>query len=227
MFCNLVRTWIYRPCIPKNFLLRLYAKGKHLSRFYKCPSLWRIRMLLWYYAVTGSGGLDSIFSPRRLSRQNSFGSIGTPRTPTMLAIADVVGSKNTLEATISSLQTEIADSKARCAALVTQSGRAEDKNLAEDVRQLNEKLESMQSLVTRLRTLINWLSCTWFFSLGVQYRIILSNTWKWLMLHFLWWLIQLFICVHFTSMFWRVCKYRGWNNRWIGSGRKICRKLWG
>ncbi|KAK3143645.1 hypothetical protein QOZ80_4AG0303060 [Eleusine coracana subsp. coracana] len=103
----------------------------------------------------GSGGMDNIFSPRRLSRQNSFGSIGTPKTPTMHAIADVVGSKNTLEATISSLQAEIADSKARCAALVTQTSSAEDQNLTDDVRQLNEKLESMQSLVTRLRTLIN------------------------------------------------------------------------
>ncbi|KAL5650461.1 hypothetical protein ACJX0J_041270, partial [Zea mays] len=61
----------------------------------------------------GSGGMDNIFSPRRLSRQNSFGSIGTPRTPTMQAIADVMGSKTTLEATISSLQGEISESKAK------------------------------------------------------------------------------------------------------------------
>jgi F0F1-type ATP synthase membrane subunit b/b' len=73
----------------------------------------------------------------------------------MHAIADVVGSKNTLEATVSSLQAQIADSKAKCATIVTQSSRTEDQNLAEDVRQLNEKLESVQSLVTRLRTLIN------------------------------------------------------------------------
>jgi F0F1-type ATP synthase membrane subunit b/b' len=73
----------------------------------------------------------------------------------MHAIADAVGSKNTLEATVSSLQAEIADSKAKCAALVAQASSTQDQNLAEDVRQLNEKLETMQSLVTQLRTLIN------------------------------------------------------------------------
>ncbi|EES12901.1 hypothetical protein BDA96_06G246600 [Sorghum bicolor] len=103
----------------------------------------------------GSGGMDNIFSPRRLSRQNSFGSIGTPRTPTMQAIADVMGSKTTLEATISSLQVEISESKAKCVALISQASSTEDQNHAEDIRQLSEKLESMQSLVTRLRTLIN------------------------------------------------------------------------
>ncbi|AQK46366.1 hypothetical protein ZEAMMB73_Zm00001d026359 [Zea mays] len=102
----------------------------------------------------GSGGMDNIFSPRRLSRQNSFGSIGTPRTPTMQAIADVMGSKTTLEATISSLQGEISESKAKCMALISQASSTEDQNRAEDIRQLSEKLESMQSLVTRLRTLI-------------------------------------------------------------------------
>ncbi|CAN6240991.1 unnamed protein product [Urochloa humidicola] len=102
----------------------------------------------------GSGGMDNIFSPRRLSRQNSFGSIGTPRTPTMQAIADVMGSKNTLEATISSLQFEISESKAKCAALISQESSMEDQSCTEDIKILNEKLESMQSLVTRLRTLI-------------------------------------------------------------------------
>ncbi|WVZ87258.1 hypothetical protein U9M48_033927 [Paspalum notatum var. saurae] len=102
----------------------------------------------------GSGGMDNIFSPKRLSRQNSFGSIGTPRTPTMQVIADIMGSKNTLEATVSSLQVEISESKAKCAALISQASNAEDHNRTEDIRQLNEKLESMQSLVTRLRTLI-------------------------------------------------------------------------
>jgi FtsZ-binding cell division protein ZapB len=72
----------------------------------------------------------------------------------MQAIADVMGSKNTLEATISQLQVEISESKAKCAALISQPCNTEDQNRAEDIRQLNEKLESMQSLVTRLRTLI-------------------------------------------------------------------------
>ncbi|ONM39374.1 hypothetical protein ZEAMMB73_Zm00001d043896 [Zea mays] len=99
----------------------------------------------------GSGGMDNIFSPRRLSRLNSFGSIGTPRTPTMQAIADVMSSKTTLEATISSLQGEISESKAKCMALISQASSTEDQNRAEDIRQLSEKLESMQSLVTQLK----------------------------------------------------------------------------
>ncbi|KAL6844544.1 hypothetical protein ACP4OV_026217 [Aristida adscensionis] len=102
----------------------------------------------------GSGGMDNVFSPRRLSRQNSFGSTGTPRTPTLHGIADAAGSKVALEATVSSLQAEISESKARCASLVSLASSSEDQNHAEDIRQLNEKLESMQSLVTRLRTLI-------------------------------------------------------------------------
>uniref|UniRef100_A0A804RGR4 Ubiquitin-like protease family profile domain-containing protein n=1 Tax=Zea mays TaxID=4577 RepID=A0A804RGR4_MAIZE len=99
----------------------------------------------------GSGGMDNIFSPRRLSRQNSFGSIGTPLTPTMQAIADVMSSKTTPEATISSLQGEISESKANCMALISQASSTEDQNRAEDIRQLSEKLESMQSLVTQLK----------------------------------------------------------------------------
>uniref|UniRef100_A0A0D9W9W4 Uncharacterized protein n=1 Tax=Leersia perrieri TaxID=77586 RepID=A0A0D9W9W4_9ORYZ len=101
----------------------------------------------------GSGGLDNIFSPRKLSRQNSFGSIGTPRTPTLHSMADP-GSKEALEATVASLQIEILESKAKCTALVSQSSSVEDQKCAEIIRQLNDKLESMQSLVTKLRTLI-------------------------------------------------------------------------
>jgi FtsZ-binding cell division protein ZapB len=73
----------------------------------------------------------------------------------MQAIADAMGSKATLEATISSLQVEISESKAKCVALISQASSTEDQNHAEDIRQLSEKLESMQLLVTRLRTLIN------------------------------------------------------------------------
>jgi len=73
----------------------------------------------------------------------------------MQAIADVMGSKTTLEATISSLQGEISESKAKCVALISQASNTEDQNRTEGIRQLSEKLESMQSLVIRLRTLIN------------------------------------------------------------------------
>ncbi|EMS50988.1 hypothetical protein TRIUR3_02182 [Triticum urartu] len=100
----------------------------------------------------GSGGMDNIFSPSRVSRQNSFGSVSTPRTPRtpMFHTNTTTGSKEALEATIASLQSEISESKARCASLTS----TEDENRAEDIRQLTDKLESMQSLVTRMRTLI-------------------------------------------------------------------------
>ncbi|VAH36974.1 unnamed protein product [Triticum turgidum subsp. durum] len=100
----------------------------------------------------GSGGMDNIFSPSRFSRQNSFGSVSTPRTPRtpMFHTNTTTGSKEALEATIASLQSEISESKARCASLTS----TEDENRAEDIRQLTDKLESMQSLVTRMRTLI-------------------------------------------------------------------------
>ncbi|XP_015692239.1 uncharacterized protein LOC102699586 isoform X2 [Oryza brachyantha] len=101
----------------------------------------------------GSGGMENIFSPRKLSRQNSFGSVGTPRTPHLHSITDA-GSKEVLEATVASLQMEIFESKAKCTALVSKASSVEDQKCAEDIRQLNDKLESMQSLVTKLRTLI-------------------------------------------------------------------------
>lgn len=69
----------------------------------------------------------------------------------MQAIADVMSSKTTPEATISSLQGEISESKAKCMALISQASSTEDQNRAEDIRQLSEKLESMQSLVTQLK----------------------------------------------------------------------------
>uniref|UniRef100_A0A0D9ZR39 Uncharacterized protein n=1 Tax=Oryza glumipatula TaxID=40148 RepID=A0A0D9ZR39_9ORYZ len=101
----------------------------------------------------GSGGIDNTFSPRKLSRQNSFGSIGTPRTPNLHSTTDA-GTKELLESTVASLQIEILESKAKCTALVSQASGVEDQKCAEDIRQLNDKLESMQSLVTKLRTLI-------------------------------------------------------------------------
>jgi hypothetical protein len=99
--------------------------------------------------------MDNIFTPTRLSRQNSFGSVGTPRTPRLNPLT-TLGAKEALEAAIASLQSDISESKARCASLVSHStSEDDDKSLAaEDIRQLTDRLESMQSLVTRMRTLI-------------------------------------------------------------------------
>ncbi|CAD6262154.1 unnamed protein product [Miscanthus lutarioriparius] len=87
----------------------------------------------------GSGGMDNIFSPRRLSRQNSFGSIGTPRTPTMHAIADVMGSENHTGSNHFLIARRDFESKAKCVALISQASSTEDQNRAEDIRQLSLK----------------------------------------------------------------------------------------
>ncbi|EMS54211.1 hypothetical protein TRIUR3_31851 [Triticum urartu] len=93
-----------------------------------------------------TGGMDNVFSTSRPSRQNSFGSVGTPRTPGTPVFHAVsnAASKEALEATITSLQSGISESKARCAYLTSM----EDESRAEDIRQLTDKQENMQSLVT-------------------------------------------------------------------------------
>ncbi|KAM3206661.1 hypothetical protein ACQJBY_062032 [Aegilops geniculata] len=98
----------------------------------------------------GTGGMDHIFSTSRPSRQNSFqnsvGSADTPRTPGTPVFHAVwnAASKEALEAAITSLQSGISESKARCAYLTS----VEDESRAEDIRQLTDKQENMQSLVT-------------------------------------------------------------------------------
>ncbi|KAL4619211.1 hypothetical protein ACB092_06G063600 [Castanea dentata] len=92
----------------------------------------------------GSDGFDKIFSPKH-SRGSSAGSIGL--SPLSLP--------SSLEGTVASLEDAVTDSRAKCAALITDAGSSESSiQHLETIKQLSQKLESMQSLMTRLRSQI-------------------------------------------------------------------------
>lgn len=92
----------------------------------------------------GSDGIDKIFSPK-LSRGSSAGSIGL--SPLSLP--------SSLEGTVASLEDAVTDSRAKCAALITDAGSSESSiQHLETIKQLSQKLESMQSLMSRLRSQI-------------------------------------------------------------------------
>lgn len=92
----------------------------------------------------GSDGIDKIFSPKH-SRGSSAGSIGL--SPLSLP--------SSLEGTVASLEDAVTDSRAKCAALITDAGSSESSiQHLETIKQLSQKLESMQSLMMRLRSQI-------------------------------------------------------------------------
>ncbi|XP_030932287.1 uncharacterized protein LOC115958064 [Quercus lobata] len=92
----------------------------------------------------GSDGIDKIFSPKH-SRGSSAGSIGL--SPLSLP--------SSLEGTVASLEDAVTDSRAKCAALITDAGSSESSiQHLETIKQLSQKLESMQSLMTRIRSQI-------------------------------------------------------------------------
>ncbi|KAK1308836.1 hypothetical protein QJS10_CPA09g01308 [Acorus calamus] len=99
----------------------------------------------------GSDSLGKIFSPEKLSRRSSVGSIGySPSAHT------IIGSPHeNLESTVSLLEEAILDSHAKCSSLVADFSNIEfsARHLAE-VKQINQKLENMQALLSRLRTQI-------------------------------------------------------------------------
>ncbi|XP_031265456.1 uncharacterized protein LOC116123856 isoform X4 [Pistacia vera] len=93
----------------------------------------------------GSEGLEKIFSPKH-SRGNSGRS-----TPSAFFINE--SPVATLESTVTSLEKAVLDSQVKCAALITDLDNSESSidHLC-NIKQLSEKLESMQSLLTKLRT---------------------------------------------------------------------------
>ncbi|KAG5546383.1 hypothetical protein RHGRI_018535 [Rhododendron griersonianum] len=98
----------------------------------------------------GSEGFDKIFVPEKLSRGSCVGSNGfTPPSNTTGESAY----SSTMESTVVSLEELVADSQSKCAALTAGLCNSESsiQHLAE-IEQLAQKLESMQSLLTRLRT---------------------------------------------------------------------------
>ncbi|KAJ4976805.1 hypothetical protein NE237_001911 [Protea cynaroides] len=100
----------------------------------------------------GSEGLDKIFTPEKLSRRNSSGSLGFIQSPHAIGGSS---SHQNLESTIASLEAAISDSKAKCLALIAESNSPEfsiQQRHLKDIKQINEKLESMQALMMQLRT---------------------------------------------------------------------------
>ncbi|XP_024027440.1 uncharacterized protein LOC21395142 [Morus notabilis] len=85
----------------------------------------------------GSEGIDKIFSPERLSTSSNL--IGE-------------NSRLTLESTVASLEEAVADSQAKCAALISNLGGSDSSLHLSTINQLTQKLENMQSLLTHLRT---------------------------------------------------------------------------
>lgn len=93
----------------------------------------------------GSEGFDKIFSPEKLSR----GSI-TSSTATWPSSNVISESRHpSFESTVTSLEVAVLDSQIICAALNAESGEHLD-----HMKQLSHKLESMQRLLTQLRTQI-------------------------------------------------------------------------
>lgn len=100
--------------------------------------------------IAGSDGIDKIFSPK-LSSGSSAGSIGLSPLPNLINESP----RTTMEATVASLEDAVSDSQAKCADLITEVGCSESPiQHLETIKQLSQKLESMQSLVMRLRTQI-------------------------------------------------------------------------
>ncbi|KAH0453337.1 hypothetical protein IEQ34_017661 [Dendrobium chrysotoxum] len=100
----------------------------------------------------GSESLDKIFTPDKLSWRSGISNINF--TPISNAI---VGSPNTsLNSTISLLETEVQESQEKCLALLSALGSSFDSSSehASDLKQLKQQLENMQTLLTRMRTLL-------------------------------------------------------------------------
>lgn len=88
----------------------------------------------------GTEGIDKIFSPERLSTSS----------PNWIS----ENSRLNFESTVASLEEAVADSQAKCATLITDLGGSDSSLHLATINELTQKLESMQSLLTRLRTQI-------------------------------------------------------------------------
>uniref|UniRef100_A0A1D1ZAH3 UHRF1-binding protein 1-like n=1 Tax=Anthurium amnicola TaxID=1678845 RepID=A0A1D1ZAH3_9ARAE len=99
----------------------------------------------------GRESLDKIFTPDKLSRCSSIGSISF--TPSPNAATRVT--KQSVESTMTSLEAILSDSQAKCSALVVELSSPEfsGRHLA-DIKQVNQNLERMQVLLMSLRTQI-------------------------------------------------------------------------
>lgn len=94
----------------------------------------------------GSESFDRIFTPEKLSRDNSSSSMGLSPSSNVTG-----GSRNPyLESTVASLEDMIKESQTKCSALSVEL--ANSTSSLDDVKELSQKLENMQKLLMQLRT---------------------------------------------------------------------------
>lgn len=103
--------------------------------------------------LAGSESLGKIFTPEKLSRHSSASNIGLAASSNMINASPL----ESVESTLASLETAVSDSQAKCLALAAEVSspdyHAKQQPLA-DVEELTQKLESMRTLLTRLRNQI-------------------------------------------------------------------------
>lgn len=98
----------------------------------------------------GSEGFDKMFSPKA-SRAD------TPKSSPFGAASDSmreISSRADLESTISSIEEASAELEAKCSALASDLSDSESETSAKHIKDLKQKLESLQSLMAKLRTQI-------------------------------------------------------------------------
>ncbi|RWV94609.1 hypothetical protein BHE74_00004088 [Ensete ventricosum] len=101
----------------------------------------------------GQGAIDQLSNLEKLSRRSSFSSVSfTPRTPISNAILE--SPNESVESTITMLEVEILDLQSKCSSLISELDSSDGSEHVSDVKYLTEKLENMQTLLTRLRTLV-------------------------------------------------------------------------
>ncbi|KAI3717883.1 hypothetical protein L1987_69791 [Smallanthus sonchifolius] len=99
----------------------------------------------------GSDSVEERFSPRNQSTDTKRPSIDRGQT----SISPPDNQCSSLDSTLSSLEAELSDSQSNCATLFAELSTSDSSNPhCHNVQHLAEKLESMQRLLTRLRTQI-------------------------------------------------------------------------
>ncbi|KAK2984790.1 hypothetical protein RJ640_004615, partial [Escallonia rubra] len=97
----------------------------------------------------GSEGFDRIFTPEKLSRGSSANSIGLSPSPN----ATDESLRPCFETTVASLEAAVLDSQEKCATLTAEYGSSgSSARQLDNVKQLTQKLESMQKLLKQLRS---------------------------------------------------------------------------
>ncbi|TYK04731.1 UHRF1-binding protein 1-like protein [Cucumis melo var. makuwa] len=98
----------------------------------------------------GSESIDKIFTPEKLSRGSSLASLGV--SPSAYLIGE--SPRPTIESTVTSLEQAVLDSQSKCTSLMTELSSSDSSSHVATIKQLHEKLDSMQTLLSRLRNQI-------------------------------------------------------------------------